>query len=282
MDVREVIGYPLSVIRYQFRWGLLLVAMVVSGCGGRQSISRIALLAPFEGRYSEVGYNAYYAAKLAVHEMGNLNTELLAIDDGGTVESAIDRIRALESDPLVKGVIVLGYNSAEAVSQHPPEVLPTIVVGEWGAVPGNDQTFILSSPSLREIITTPPITELTALASLPEPFTGGELIGLEQFTLLRPQLEGVTFVSSGSLPDEAFRARYKGSGLYVPEPNHLATLVYDATGLLLQVEDIQQPFQYEGINGRITFEDGYWKDAPIHYYEYDTGGHLILVKDAQP
>lgn len=272
MGAREVLSFRTCC-------GLILAAIALSGCGSRQSIQRVVLLAPFEGRYSEIGYNAYYAAKLAIQEMGDLNTELLAVDDGGTAEMALDRLRALEGDPLVRGVIVLGFNGAEAVAQHPMTDVPSIVVGEWGIIPSNDQMFILSSPALREIITTPPIAELTTLANLPEPFTGGELVGLEQFTLLRPQLEGVTFVSSGSLPDQAFRTRYKSSGLYVPEPNHLATLVYDAVGYILRAGDIQQ---YEGINGSITFENGYWKDAPIYYYGYDSSGHLILVKDAQP
>jgi hypothetical protein len=210
--------------------------------------------------------------------MGDLSVELLALDDGGTTESSEDRIRALESDPLVRGVIVLGYEAAGAVSQHPPDAIPIIVVGEWGAIPGNENTLILSSPALRDIITTPAATELTTLASMPSPFTSGELVGLEQFRQLRTQLDGITFVSSGSLPDETFEARYESSGLYVPEPNHLATLVYDAVGFILEAGDIQR---YEGINGSIAFENGYWKDAPIYYYAFNDEGHPAPVKNPQ-
>ncbi len=278
MDARGVLSSRFLVLSFRTCCGLILAALAVSGCGSRQNIQRIALLAPFEGRYSEIGYNAYYAAKLAVQEMGTLNTELVAVDDGGTVDTAIGRLRALEGDPLVRGVIILGYDAAEAVSQHPLTIIPSIVVGEWGAIPGNENTFILSSPALRDIITTPQTIELTILASLPEPITGGELVGLEQFVLLRPQLEGITFVSSGSLPDEDFWARYQSSGLYVPEPNHLATLVYDAVGFILQTDDVQQ---YEGINGSITFENGHWKDAPIHYYAFNDEGHPAPVKNPQ-
>ena len=42
---------------------LLLVAL--TACGGTPPVMRLALLAPFEGRYREVGYQALYAARLA-------------------------------------------------------------------------------------------------------------------------------------------------------------------------------------------------------------------------
>ncbi len=41
--------------------------MLLSACAVKRTptIYRIALLAPFEGRYREIGYNALYAARMA-------------------------------------------------------------------------------------------------------------------------------------------------------------------------------------------------------------------------
>jgi ABC-type branched-subunit amino acid transport system substrate-binding protein len=81
---------------------IVLMGMVV-GCGATRSyaITRIALLAPFEGRYREVGYNAYYAALLALGESGSTQIELLAVDDGGSPATAAQRAAALARDPWV-------------------------------------------------------------------------------------------------------------------------------------------------------------------------------------
>ena len=71
------------------------------------------------------------------------------------------------------------------------------------------------------------------------------------------------------------------SGLYVPEPGLLATLTHDAVGMALeamQQSDVATALasqSYDGLNGRRRFEDGYWVDAPIHYYRYTDGGKLV-------
>ena len=84
----------------------ILVATIVfclSACAAETHVPRkIALLAPFEGQYRDIGYNALYALRMAFADTRPHDTQLLAIDDGGTVESAIDRVRALNLDPAVE------------------------------------------------------------------------------------------------------------------------------------------------------------------------------------
>src|SRR5690349_2126250 len=50
-----------------FVWLWFALGCFLSGCAitPHELTPRIALLAPFEGRYREVGYNAYYAVRLA-------------------------------------------------------------------------------------------------------------------------------------------------------------------------------------------------------------------------
>lgn len=252
--------------------------MLMCGCGARPgTITRVALLAPFEGRYREVGYNAYYAAKLAIQDFGNSNIELLAIDDGGTVASAADRAKALAGDPLVKAVIALGYAATDEITQQAFENLPVLIVGGWGSKPETDTIFILANA---ELAATTGRIEITNALQIENTSTGGEVFTLDQFLKLHPDEQNIVIMSSASLPDADFRQRYVNSGLFVPEPGLLATLTYDAFGMVLQatqngdVLSALNTMRYEGVNGSIQFVDGNWLDAPIHKYTYSTDGVL--------
>jgi len=259
--------------------------IVLSACAVVRSSApvSVALLAPFEGRYREVGYNALYAARLAVADAANPGIVLLPIDDGGTAQSASDRARALASDSQIRAVIVLGYAATDSATQQAFGDVPVIVVGDWGAQPADDKVFILSNPTLDSHLTVPARVEITDAAVLAAPLTGGDVFALDQFPKLRSSLEGVTVLSSGSPPDAVFVERYQQSDQFAPQPGLLATLIYDATRFVWQLvgatsrEETRQrltSIQYEGINGSIQFQDGYWVAAPIHDYQYRSDGVL--------
>jgi hypothetical protein len=263
----------------------ILMLLLVAGCAAMHPATpvRIALLAPFEGRYREIGYNALYAARMALADKGGVNIELLAVDDGGTAESAADRARALARDPLVKAVIVLGDGAADANTQKAYGDLPVLMVGNWTDRPETSNVFILSSPEIMQQIKT--TRDVTEAARLPSPVTGGDLFALEQFRKLRGSLDGVTVLSSGSPPDSAFRERYLASAPFAPEPNLLATLSYDATAIALQAAtspdalSTLRDIQYNGLNGDLAFRNGWWADAPVHRYEYQDG-NLVAGADS--
>lgn len=267
----------------------IFVTLIVAGCGGNKTgtLMRVALLAPFEGRYREVGYNAYYAAKLALQDHDKQDIELVAVDDGGTVGSAVDRAQALAGDPPVKAVIALGYAATNEATQTAFRDLPVVVVGYWGAKPTVRNIFILNNRTLADIITLPDSArEITAAAQMDTPITGGDVLALKQFPLLNQNTETVTVISSGNLPDASFAARYLESATFTPQPGLLATLTYDATRLILDaitnagngnIGAALADIEYKGLNGNIRFQDGYWVDAPMHYFRYDAIGNLVPV-----
>lgn len=93
---------------------LLLAAAMQSGCqASTPTIVRIGLVAPFDGRYREIGYDVIPAARLAIREWAQreqseeLIIELVAYDDLGSVELAIEQAQKLAADPAV--VIVIGH-----------------------------------------------------------------------------------------------------------------------------------------------------------------------------
>lgn len=266
-------------------WALL----ALSGCAQARAAApvRVALLAPFEGRYREIGYNALYAARLALQDAGAPAVELLPVDDGGSAASAADRARALALDPHTRIAIALGCAAAADDTLRAFADLPVLVAGHWGAQPAAPQVFVLAASSLADELTTPPCVSVTDAARLPAPLVGGDIFALAQFPLLRPDLDGVVVVSSAALPGADFAARYRASDPFAPSPGLLATLTYDAARLAAQVAAAAPDraaalaallsAHYDGLAGTLRFSGGWWQGAPIHRFHYSAEGALTPV-----
>ncbi len=198
---------------------LLAILLLANACAAIHTppIAKIALLAPFEGRYREVGYEALYAARLALADAGDPQVELLAVDDGGT--EAASRARALTEDPQIAVVIALGYAATAPDTLQAFGDLPVLAIGDWGAEATGDNVFILSSPAFAGLITVPPRISLTDAAALPKPrggLKGGEVFGLAGFAKLHNANDVASIISSGILPDAEFVARYRGDDPFAP------------------------------------------------------------------
>jgi ABC-type branched-subunit amino acid transport system substrate-binding protein len=275
-------------------WQILII-IGLTGCAVWRTphIARIALLAPFEGRYREIGYSAIYPARMALADMGLAYLELLAVDDGGTIQTAQARARALVLDDSIKAVMILGYDSADQSVLQVLSDMPIIIIGEWATVPIRDGVFILSHVDIPAMLSY--VGRLDITATIESPFFGGDAFGLFAYADLynhtRPAPH-VQVVTSGRLADEAFTARLLASDIYVPRPNHLSTMVYDATRLLATViadGDVSRQAVIDALYrvdfmgeqvGRIDFgDDGYWADAPLYTYVYadiDADGYYDL------
>jgi branched-chain amino acid transport system substrate-binding protein len=92
-----------------------LFALLAScACSSRLSVKptvKIGLVAPFEGLYRPLGYEALYGAKLAIRERNRAGgvagylVELVALNDDQEPASAAQRAREMVVDPDVMGVI---------------------------------------------------------------------------------------------------------------------------------------------------------------------------------
>ncbi|MEZ4667518.1 MAG: hypothetical protein R3E39_06315 [Anaerolineae bacterium] len=241
------------------------------------------LLAPFEGRFSEIGYDAYYATGLALTDNENPTIELLAIDDGGSISSATARVRAIRKDPTVKAIVALGYEATSLETQQALDGMPMVIVGEWLTAPLTDSVFMLSSAELEKQFTVLGVDIVSEVTSPDSISIGGDVFAMRQFPLLNPTYQEITIASSASLPDDEFRNHFMSSGQYVQEPGLLATLTYDAAGMILEAmhtTDMATALastSFQGLNGTIRFENGYWTHAPIHYFTYDSNGKLLAI-----
>ena len=121
--------------------GLFLLIFLLTAClpPALPPVLKIGLVAPFEGRYRYVGYDAIYAARLAVREInkrggaGGYRLELVAYDDRGDAELARTAARNLAVDPAV--VAVLGHYRQEstlaAQTIYAAAGLPLLAIGAW-------------------------------------------------------------------------------------------------------------------------------------------------------
>lgn len=108
---------------------LLLMALLATptGCrfpGSVRPTIKIGLVAPFEGRHRAVGYDVFYAVRLALREANEAGgvsgryVELIAYDDGGDPALAAQQARKLAVDPDV--VAAIGHFRADATAAALP------------------------------------------------------------------------------------------------------------------------------------------------------------------
>ena len=110
----------------------LILCLLLAGCGssrvigstlsdlgekamlvphGTRPVIKIGLVAPFEGRYRSLGYEALYAVKLAVRERNAAGgvaghmVELVALDDGDDAEASSVQALKFGVDERVMGVV---------------------------------------------------------------------------------------------------------------------------------------------------------------------------------
>lgn len=262
---------------------LLIIAAALTGCALRQTPEtvRLALLAPFEGRYREIGYNALYAARLAVQDANLPMLELLPLDDGGTAASASDRARALALDPQVIGALTLGYAASDPAALAAFADMPVVIVGHWDAQPDGETVFSMSSPQLAERITAPTQVDITEAAALDTPLVGGDIFALEGLGGLRIRLDDILIVSSGRLPDDDFVERYRHGNPFAPQPNLLAPVTYDALALMTAALQTDAAPTRASLRAAIAvhFTAGYWREAQIRAFRYGETGELVAVPD---
>lgn len=253
-------------------WAMLVLGLC--GCAVQTTpvIAKIALLAPFEGEYREIGYNALYAARLGITDDA-LSMDLLAIDDGGTIPDARSRAQAIALDPQITGVLLLGPFATDSSVQEVLAPLPTVIVGNWQATPSRNHSIQLARAD-------------RAVLQLP----AGEFTLTDESAanpgMWRMQSANTTlaFWSSGALPDADYTARYRALGEFTPTPNVLATLTTDAVRLLTASYTQSVPLAELDIsllNGHFTFAAGYWVQAPAYLYQYATDGTLTVTHTAE-
>ena len=251
--VINLICHAASLTSVLFLTGCLQVA---------RPVVKIGLVAPFEGRYRDVGYEVVHAVRLALSEAnaaggaGGYSLELVTLDDGGDPNQALQQARKLLTDPQV--VAVLGHwldsTTLAAAPVYAKAGLPFLATSsakELAVSPLGTFRFYPTHSKITERFDHT-ISEAgggtTCMCGVIEgahwlathrerPAVGGPLWGLDQFPRLAQGAEGVLFITPAPMPRDAilgdeFAVRYRKISDGV-EPAWLAVLAYDAAQTLI-------------------------------------------------
>lgn len=127
---------------------LLFTLLFLTSCASVQPVVKIGLVAPFEGAQRELGYDAIYAARLAVREInqaggvGGYHVALVALDDGGNEQLAAETAASLTIDPAIVAVIGHGLAETTAVAQ------PIYTEAKMPLLPLGNPPFMPQDPAL--------------------------------------------------------------------------------------------------------------------------------------
>lgn len=129
----------LSSVRSSYAGLLFLLPFLLflSSCSRVRPVVKVGFVAPFEGRHRQMGYDAIYAARLAIREVnanGGIDgtmVELVALDDSGDPELARQAAASLVVDPKV--VVVVGHwlpeTTEAAASVYAEGDMPLLIAG---------------------------------------------------------------------------------------------------------------------------------------------------------
>jgi ABC-type branched-subunit amino acid transport system substrate-binding protein len=149
---------------------LFLALGMISACQSAAPVVKVGLVAPFEGRHRDIGYDVLYSARLAVREInaaggiGGTRVALMAIDDGGNPEYAQAIANSLLVDPSVVAVVGhwLPETTATAASIYAQNDLAFIAVGE--------ESFTISDPASLPLEFVAAYEEVTPFDETPGPY----------------------------------------------------------------------------------------------------------------
>lgn len=151
---------------------LLLVLGIVSGCQSVAPVIKVGLVAPFEGRHRDIGYDVLYSARLAVREINAVGgidgtrVALVALDDGGNPEYAQAAANSLLIDPGV--VAVVGHWLPETTET----AAPIYTQSNLAFLPGGDEPFAASDPALLPTEFVASYEDVTPFDETPGPYAG--------------------------------------------------------------------------------------------------------------
>ena len=289
--------------------GAALAVLSATGClSTSPRVVKIGLVAPFEGRYREIGDQVIAAARDAVREYAirypnnGRVIELVAYDDRGTASLAVDQARKLVADPDV--AVVIGHwrdettqaalpvyqKAGKAVIVYSPADLSTggsvenlspaledlqTLAESWAQ--NNDAKVMVDSgddalASAEQLTAEPPSSKLV----------GSPVWGLSQFHALAPTGgPNLYFVTGAAYPADlsdqdwpaarvkSFVTGYEVDSLGAP-PGLLSVSAYEATWLAIEriARDDSAPSPISDFTD-ITFgPDGRRSQAPIYLYEW--------------
>lgn len=239
--------------------GLATLALTLAACAAPQQTIKIALVAPFEGRFREVGYAAFPAFRLALRQqmeaggIGNYQVSFVAYNDNANTSDARLAAASLVLDEQV--IAVIGHLRADttnaALSTYTDARLPMVVPDvPSDLIPADVYVTRLgpTTTALRAALQRCPSASGDASISEGMAFKGDvssedqallpDMWSSAAANLLGSRYRGICFASFAPVPrdlpaaTQQLRQFAQVSGGAEPSPRSISA--YDATRLVLQ------------------------------------------------
>ncbi len=189
----------------------LITFLLLSACTSVSPVVKIGLVAPFEGAQREVGYDAIYAARLAVREINEAggiagyHVALVALDDGGNAEMAAETAASLAIDPAVVAVIGHGLAQTTAVAQ------PVYAQAGLSLLPLGEAPFTLHDPTLLPADFRAAYSEVTPFDETAGPYAAATYDAMQLLFLAMAASEATTGkIDRDSVTNNLAALKYEG------------------------------------------------------------------------
>jgi branched-chain amino acid transport system substrate-binding protein len=144
----------------------------LAGCSIVAPVIKIGLVGPFEGRHRQIGYDTVYSARLAIREInksggvGKYRVGLVALDDFGNPEIAVQVAQSLVIDPGVVAVVGHWLSQTTAVAE------PVYEQASLPFLAGGSEPFGPSEPELLPARFRQAYEAVTPFDESPGPYSG--------------------------------------------------------------------------------------------------------------
>ena len=272
----------------------VIVCLLLAACAVPRPTVKIALVAPFEGRLRQVGYDAFPALRLAIRDaiqaggVGGYNVTFVAYNDNGDAALAERVAHDVAIDPEVVAVIGnwVPTTTLAALHVYTEAGLPVLAPGlPADALPQDALVFRMgpTEKSHKSRVTSQACGSLSSrdpgsLKALPEAGSG-------QFSIFNSQFDSCTLDAPpvSEVPNAADALRgFTDITLGTP-PAPRSVVAFDATNVVLDairmsassgnvtragVADALRRVSHRGLLGTIAFDaTGVWADAPLWEYK---------------
>jgi hypothetical protein len=265
---------------------------------------KIGLIAPFEGRYREIGSDVVPAVRLAVrewaqaHPNADVTVELVTYDDRGDPVLARTQAERVLTDPAVEVIIghwreetTLAAASIYADAGTPLVTFATSDVAAFNLAPEQSaierfaaDTFRAQAEDNLSLLVDNDLT--ISCSELPEgTVIGGSEWGLSQFRDIHECTDGLLFVSGFALPQDVsgyywtadrkaqFSQAFAEGSLGAP-PGLMSVAAYEAAWVALS---LIVPVEGDVPVATTQFDDsGRLEHAPAYLYQWINGERLLV------
>jgi ABC-type branched-subunit amino acid transport system substrate-binding protein len=278
------------------RLGMLCAVWIIfmlTACQTSPQVIKVGFVAPFEGRYREIGLDVIPATRLAIREWADQHPdsdyviELVAYDDGASPTQAIEQAHKLAADPNV--AVVIGHwrddTTIAALDVYTEAGIPLVafttidlssdgmtynvapasssieqVLQEWLDQTNSDTSIVLL-PSQSSVQEAAQYIHNNPVASI-----GDSTWGLSQFySLTESAADGSYFASGYAMPTDltdaywtserilAFEEGFRAGSLGAP-PGLFSVAAYEAAWVAINMIASTQGISPSSVNPATTIE----------------------------